>query len=591
MQSAAEPLAQTAAKAAEWWRGAVVYHVYPLSFADSNGDGVGDLAGVTGKLDYIASLGVDMVWISPFYRSPMRDFGYDVADYCSVDPLFGDLADFDALVEKAHRLGLKVVIDLVFSHSSDAHPWFQESRQSQDNPKADWYVWADAKPDGSPPNNWQAVFGGPCWTWDARRRQYYLHNFLSAQPNLNVHHPAVQDALLAVMRFWLDRKVDGFRMDAVNFMMHDPALTDNPPVRSPGKRTRPFDFQHHFHNQSHPAIPSFLTRLRRLAETYGERFLVAEVGGERADEEMKLYTQGSDRLQSAYSFHYLYADELTPALVRRGMEDWPEDQAGTGWPSWAFSNHDAPRSVSRWAQGRDPKAFAAMALLLLMSLRGNAFLYQGEELGLPQAEVPFERMRDPEAIMNWPLTLGRDGARTPIPWRGAEALAEDKGEEAPGRKAPGSETLSPKALSPRALSPRALGPRALGPEALSPETRDQDDASAEPWLPMDQRHLTLAVDLQEADPNATLHTARRALHWRRTLPSLRTGEMNFLEAPAGVLAFERGRGLQAVLCVFNLGASPAAYRIPPGWRIIERVNAPGVEQGLLAPLAAIYAVR
>jgi alpha-glucosidase len=539
MQSAAEPLIQPAEKAAEWWRGAVVYHVYPLSFADADGDGTGDLAGVCDKLDYIASLGVDMVWISPFYRSPMRDFGYDVADYCDVDPLFGSLADFDALVAKAHRLGLKVVIDLVFSHTSDEHDWFKQSRQSRDNSKADWYVWADAKPDGGPPNNWQAVFGGPCWTWDARRQQYYLHNFLPAQPNLNVHHPAVQEALLEAMRFWLDRSVDGFRMDAVNFMMHDPALTDNPPVTTPGKRTRPFDFQHHFFNQSHPAIPQFLSRLRRLAESYGDRFLVAEVGGERADEEMKLYTAGEDRLQSAYSFHYLYADELTPQLVRRGMEDWPEDEKGAGWPSWAFSNHDAPRSVSRWAKGRDRKAFAEMGLFLLMSLRGNAFLYQGEELGLPQAHVPFDRMRDPEAIMNWPLTLGRDGARTPMPWRAAAGSCE-------------------------------------GPE---------------PWLPMDPAHLALAVDLQEADPGSTLQAARRALHWRRTLTGLRTGGVRFLDAPAGVLAFERGRGSEAVLCVFNLGSAPAAFRIPPGWRIIERVNAPGVEQGLLAPLAAIFAVR
>lgn len=538
MQSVAGPLAHEAVKFAEWWRGAVVYHVYPLSFADANGDGTGDLAGVADKLDYIASLGVDMVWISPFYRSPMRDFGYDVADYCDVDPLFGDLRDFDALVQKAHGLGLKVVIDLVFSHTSDAHAWFQESRQSQDNPKADWYVWADAKEDGSPPNNWQAVFGGACWTWDARRRQYYLHNFLPAQPNLNVHNRAVQEALLEAMRFWLERGVDGFRLDAVNFMMHDPALTDNPPVTTPGKRTRPFDFQHHFHNQSHPAIPAFLTRLRKLAESYGDRFLVAEVGGERADEEMKLYTAGDDRLQSAYSFHYLYADDLTPELVRRGMEDWPEADDGIGWPSWAFSNHDAPRSVSRWAKGRDRKAFAEMGLLLLMSLRGNAFLYQGEELGLPQAHVPFERMRDPEAIMNWPLTLGRDGARTPIPWEATPAATQ-----------------------------------------------------AEPWLPLDPAHLPLAVDAQEADPQATLHVARRALRWRRTLPALRTGGVRFLDAPSGVLAFERGRGAEAVLCVFNLGAAPAAYRIGPGWRIIERVNAPGVEQGLLAPLAALYAVR
>ncbi|HWW12435.1 MAG TPA: alpha-amylase family glycosyl hydrolase, partial [Brevundimonas sp.] len=240
--------------AADPWRGAVIYQVYPRSFADTNGDGVGDLPGIAARLDHIASLGVDAVWLSPFYTSPMRDFGYDVADYCDVDPVFGTLADFDALTVRAHALGLKVLIDLVFAHTSDRHAWFEESRQSRDNPKADWFVWADAKNDGSPPSNWQSVFGGPAWTWDARRGQYYMHNFLPEQPQLNLHSPAVQDALLDVVRFWLARGVDGFRLDAINFAMHDPALTDNPPLPPGGPRTRPFDFQDKIHNQSQPGI-------------------------------------------------------------------------------------------------------------------------------------------------------------------------------------------------------------------------------------------------------------------------------------------------------------------------------------------------
>jgi alpha-glucosidase len=219
---------EAAAPAHEWWRGAVIYQVYPRSFADSNGDGIGDLPGVTERLEHIASLGVDGVWLSPFFTSPMKDFGYDISDYRDVDPIFGALADFDELVERAHGLGLKVVIDQVYSHTSDQHAWFAESRRDRINPKADWYVWADAKPDGSPPTNWQSVFHGSSWTWDARRRQYYLHNFLESQPDLNVHHPAVQDALLDTARFWLDRGVDGFRLDAINFAMHDPQLRDNP---------------------------------------------------------------------------------------------------------------------------------------------------------------------------------------------------------------------------------------------------------------------------------------------------------------------------------------------------------------------------
>ncbi|MBU3972023.1 MAG: alpha-glucosidase, partial [Alphaproteobacteria bacterium] len=360
--------------AADWWRGAVVYQVYPRSFADTDGDGIGDLAGIAARLDHIASLGVDAVWISPFFTSPMKDFGYDVADYCDVDPVFGTLADFDRLIARAHALGLRIITDLVLAHTSDQHPWFRDSRQSRTGPRADWYVWADAKPDGSPPSNWQSVFAGPAWTWDARRGQYYLHNFLPEQPQLNLHNGAVQDALLDAARFWLDRGVDGFRFDAINFAMHDPALTDNPTAPPGGKRTRPFDFQSHVHNQSWPQIPAFLARVRALMDGYPGRFSVAEVVGDAAEPEMQAFTAGETHLNSAYGFAYLYADALTPDLVRRANAAWDE-AAGQGWPSWAFSNHDAPRAVSRWSEGRDRDRFARMAMLLLLSLRGNVFVY------------------------------------------------------------------------------------------------------------------------------------------------------------------------------------------------------------------------
>jgi alpha-glucosidase len=526
----------------EWWRGAAIYHIYPLSFADSSGDGFGDLPGVCARLDYVSSLGVDAVWLSPFFKSPMRDFGYDVADYCDVDPLFGRLADFDELIRRAHALGIRIIIDQVYSHTSDQHPWFQESRANRENPKADWYVWADAKPDGAPPSNWQSVFGGPSWTWDARRRQYYLHNFLSAQPDLNVHNPAVQEALLGALRFWFDRGVDGVRLDAVNFLMHDPALKDNPPApRDGGKRTRPFDYQRHLYNQSHPAIPAFLARLRKLADSYGGRFLLAEVGGGQSDQEMKLYTEPPNRLHSAYDFHYLYADRLSPALVHECAALWRDDER-EGWPSWTFSNHDAPRVVSRWAHGRDPKAVARMTLMLLAALRGNIFLYQGEELGLPQAEVPFEKLRDPEAIANWPLTLGRDGARTPMPWRAAAANA--------------------------------------------------GFSEAEPWLPVDPAHAALAVDAQERDPHATLHVARRMLGLRRTHRALRGGAMKVFDAPEPLLVFQRGEGREAILCVFNLGVTAAPWVLPEGWRIIDSVNvSAAADAGVLPPLAGLLAER
>ncbi|HKQ13643.1 MAG TPA: alpha-amylase family glycosyl hydrolase, partial [Steroidobacteraceae bacterium] len=294
-----------------WWLGAPIYQIYPYSFADSNDDGVGDLAGIASRLEHVAALGVAAVWLSPFFTSPMKDFGYDIADYRDVDPRFGTLADFDRLIERAHALGLKVIIDQVYSHTSDQHAWFRESRTSRDNPLADWYVWADARPDGSPPNNWQSVFGGPAWTWDARRRQYYLHNFLAQQPDLNVHNSRVQDELLESARFWLDRGVDGFRLDAVNYAMHDPQLRDNPPAPADGRvRTRPCDFQLPVHNKSHPDIPVFIERIRELVDRYRDRFTVAEVGGSDADADMKSFTAGAKRFHSAYGFNFLLADRL-----------------------------------------------------------------------------------------------------------------------------------------------------------------------------------------------------------------------------------------------------------------------------------------
>ncbi|MGO4686909.1 alpha-amylase family glycosyl hydrolase [Brevundimonas sp. 2YAF1] len=522
----------------EWWRGAVIYQIYPRSFADTTGDGIGDLNGIIAHLNHVASLGVDAVWISPFYPSPMKDFGYDVADYCGVDPAFGTLADFDRLVEKAHGLGLKIIVDQVWSHTSDQHAWFKASRQDRTNPYADWYVWADAKADGSPPNNWQSVFGGPGWTWDARRGQYYQHNFLPEQPQMNGRHPAVQEALLAVGRFWLDRGVDGFRLDAVNFMINDPSLRDNPPLPPGGKRTRPFDFQDKLYNQSHPDILAFLTRVRALTDAYpGDRFTVAEVGGDHAAREMKAYTAGDRHLNSAYGFLYLYADKLTADRVKTGAAMWP-GAPGEGWPSWTFSNHDAPRAVSRWAEGRDERALAEMLMLLLVSLRGNVFVYYGEELGLPQGQVPFERLVDPEAIANWPRTLGRDGARTPMPWKADAPFA-------------GFSTV-------------------------------------EPWLPIDARHPALAVETQEANAKSMLHATRRLLALRRAHPALRLGDMT-MQATEPLLVFSRDGGDERLLAVFNLGHEAHAWAAPEGYAVIDAVNMG--KAGNLPPLGGVLLRR
>jgi alpha-glucosidase len=512
-QAAVETAASDTDRLGAWWRGAVIYQIYPRSFRDTNGDGIGDLAGIAEGLDYIADLGVDGIWISPFFTSPMKDFGYDVADYCGIDPSFGSFADFDRIIAKAHALGLKVIIDQVYSHTSDEHAWFQESRADRINPKADWYVWADPKPDGSPPSNWQSVFGGSAWQWDGPRKQYYLHNFLTSQPDLNVHNVDVQDALLDVARFWLNRGVDGFRLDALNFSMHDPDLRDNPPSGLPMELvTRPFDMQVKQYNQSHPDITGFLERIRAAIDEFPGRFTVAEVGGPEPLAEMKAFTKGGKRLDSAYNFDFLYAPRLTAPLVRASLSQW-SGEPGEGWPSWAFSNHDAPRAVTRWTLDGDMARAARLNLLLLLSLRGNPIIYQGEELGLPQGEVAFEDLQDPEAIANWPHTLGRDGARTPMPWA--------------------------------ANAPQA---------GFSNANRT--------WLKLDPVHTGFAVDSQASDPASTLGYARQLLRLRQTKPALVHGDIALIDSPEDILAFLRRDEGGAVLCVFNLGEAPARWSPP-----------------------------
>lgn len=502
----------------EWWRGAAIYQVYPRSFQDSDGDGVGDLRGITERLRHIAALGVDGLWISPFFTSPMRDFGYDVADYCAVDPMFGTLADFDALVARAHALGLKVIVDQVYAHTSDQHAWFTASRAGCEGDKADWYVWVDPREDGTPPNNWQSVFGGPAWTWDARRQQYYMHTFLKEQPQLNVANPAVQDALLGVARFWLERGVDGFRLDALNHAIHDPLLRDNPPAPADGRvRTRPFDYQIKLHSQSQPGVIPFIERIRALCDQFGAIHTVAEVGGDKAAGEMKAYTAGPARLSSAYGFDFLYAPRLTPQLVAEAMAAWPgtpdADGLAEGWPSWAFENHDAPRAVSRWCAPADQHRYARMKIALLAALRGNIIVYQGEELGLEQDEIPFELLQDPEAIANWPLTLSRDGVRTPMPW-----TADERG----------------------------------------------GFTSGTPWLPLGAANRARAVAVQEADAGSLLHHTRRVLALRRSSPALRRGSFRLLAADEALLSFEREGEGERVVCRFNLSDRPVASEAPGG---------------------------
>jgi len=488
-----------------WWQGAVIYQIYPRSFRDLSGDGVGDLSGIIEKLDYVADLGVDAIWISPFLKSPMRDYGYDIEDYRTVDPLFGTLDDVKQLIEQAHERGLKVLMDQVLSHTSDQHAWFQESRSSRDNPKADWYVWADPRPDGTPPNNWLSVFGGPSWHWDPRRDQYYLHNFLSAQPDLNYHNPAVQDAVLDLCRFWLDLGIDGFRLDVCAFYFHDKALRDNPPSDHPPAGAHfnfnPYSFQKHIRDIGQPENLDFLARLRALADEYEDRALLGELHESEGVSLHRDYT-GADRLHLAYGYWLLGAHRIDGPLVQGLVEDLGFEE-GAGWPCWALDNHDFMRAPTRLHQGAETPDFTIAILAALACLRGSVCLYQGSELALPEAEVPYERLLDPYGREFYPVFKGRDGSRTPMPW------------QHDGNHCGFSE--------------------------------------AEPWLPIPDDHRRRAVDLQTTSPGSALNLLRRFLHWRRERPALRYGTLRFHSTGTDLLVFDRRTGDSGIVCIFNLG--------------------------------------
>ncbi|MEZ9524986.1 alpha-amylase family glycosyl hydrolase [Enterovibrio norvegicus] len=512
-----------------WWRGAVIYQIYPRSFSDANQDGIGDLPGITQQLPYVAALGADAIWLSPFFRSPMKDFGYDVSDYCDVDPLFGSLDDFRTLIKVAHELGLKVMIDQVLSHTSDEHAWFQESRQSKDNPKADWYVWADPKPDGTPPNNWLSIFGGCAWQWESRRQQYYLHNFLVSQPDLNFHSPEVVEHLLETVKFWLDLGVDGYRLDTVNFYTHDRLLRDNPPLSEgdtkslgvPG--TNPYSMQRHQYDISQPENLSFLKKLRQLLDQYDDITTVGEIGDDNPLALMAEYTSGNDKLHMAYTFDLLNVHR-TPAYLASVIENI-EAAIGDGWPCWALSNHDVVRAITRWGENEaDQHAYGKVLLALLTSLRGSVCLYQGEELGLPEAEIPFEKIQDPYGIPFWPEYKGRDGCRTPIPW------------------VAGSENAG--------------------------------FSHVQPWLPVDDRHVPLSVDAQETLSDSMLAHYRTFLRWRKQHPALVHGDISDVKANDQGLQFVRtdtqSTNNARVLVVLNLSDAPMTVSLPKGtWRALD----------------------
>lgn len=511
----------------QWWQGALIYQIYPRSFYDSNGDGVGDLPGITQKLDYVADLGVDAIWVSPFYPSPMKDFGYDISDYRDVDPLFGCLDDFRELLKRAHSLGLKVIVDQVLSHSSDQHPWFQQSRQDKTNPRADWYVWADPKPDGSAPNNWLSFFGGSAWTFDARREQYYLHNFLTSQPDLNFHNPQVRQAQLDNLKFWLDLGVDGFRLDVVNFYFHDAKLRDNP-VLAQGENTtvgvadvNPYSQQRHIHSISQPENIEFLKDIRRLLDRYPGATSMGEINGENALELMASYTSGQDKLHMAYTFDLLGRDCSVGHI--KSVIKTLESSMEQGWPCWALGNHDVERVVTRWGRDKDPEDFTRVAMAFLMSLHGSACVYQGEELALSEVEVPYDQIVDPYGKSFWPKYKGRDGCRTPMVWR------------------------------------------------------DQPDggfSQGPPWLPIAQAHRPRAVARQKEDSDSSLNRVTQFIRWRKTMPALVRGQIQLLDAEE-VLCWLRVTEKQTILAAFNLTDQTCRYR--PGVSLRQSLQDHGFE--------------
>ncbi|HEX8432647.1 MAG TPA: alpha-amylase family glycosyl hydrolase, partial [Longimicrobium sp.] len=465
-----------------WFASGIVYQIYPRSFMDADGDGVGDLAGITARLDHLRWLGVDALWISPIFPSPMADFGYDVADYTGIDPLFGTLADFDRLLAEAHARGLRVILDFVPNHSSDQHPWFRESRRSRDDPRRDWYLWRDAAPDGGPPNNWLSNFGGSAWTWDEGSGQYYYHAFLPEQPDLNWRNPAVVEAMLGALRFWLDRGVDGFRVDVIWHLIKDELFRDNPP--EPGWRagTDPFRSLVPLHTTDRPEVHSVIRGMRRLFDEYGDRVLIGEIYLP-IPRLVEYYGAALDEVHLPFNFHLILTEWKAGAIAATIREYEAALPAG-GWPNWVLGNHDQHRIATRVGTAQ-----ARVAAMLLLTLRGTPTLYYGDEIGMTDVPIPPERVQDPWEKNVPGRRLGRDPVRTPMPWADAPHAGFTTGE---------------------------------------------------PWLPLGADHRAQCAAVQAADGGSMLALHRALLALRRSEPALSVGAYRTAEAGEGVLAYERG---------------------------------------------------
>ena len=478
---------------APWWERGVIYQIYPRSFQDSDGDGVGDLAGIEARLDYVAALDVDAIWLSPIFPSPMADFGYDVADYCGIEPMFGNLAGFDRLLAAVHARGLKLQLDFVPNHSSDQHPWFVESRASRDSPKRDWYIWRDPAPGGGPPNNWTSDFGGTSWEWDDATGQYYLHAFLKEQPDLNWRNSELRAAMTEVLRFWLDRGVDGFRIDVLWHIVKAEGLPDNPPNPDYGPHLGERDALLQRHSTDQPEAHAITAEFRALADTYDQRVLIGEIFLPN-DRLAKWYgTPKRPEVHLPFNFALL-ENRWDAAVLHRLIADYEASLPDGGWPNWVIGSHDAARIAARIGEAQ-----ARVAAMLILTLRGTPTLYQGDELGIGELTIPQDRIRDPRELREPGLGLGRDRSRTPMPW--------DDGAGA-------------------------------------------GFTSGDPWLPLNDDWSTRNVAAQERDPKSMLALYRSLLALRRGEDALSIGSLTLIDAPDGVLAYERvheGRRLRVLL--------------------------------------------
>jgi alpha-glucosidase len=496
----------------QWWQTGVVYQIYPRSFQDTTADGVGDLQGIIEKLDYLndrspQSLGVDAIWISPFYPSPMADFGYDVADYCDVDPLFGDLETFGRLVTEAHQRNLKVIIDWVPNHTSDQHAWFVESRSSRDNPKRDWYIWRDAKPDGSPPNNWGSFFGGPAWTFDKATNQYYMHQFVPEQPELNWRNPDVRAAMYDTLRFWLDRGVDGFRMDVIGLIIKDEQLRDNPPdPNAPANLSENDLFRRllQVYNMDQDEVHGVLREIRQVLDEYEARVSIGELWGP-LPRWVKYYGEQGDEIHLPFNFRLMH-QSWSAVAMRQVVDELEAAVPPFGWPNYVLGNHDGPRLASRFGG----QAQARLAAMMLLTLRGTPTLYYGDELGLENGEIPPEKIQDPQGINLGPEWT-RDVARTPMQW-------DD--------------------------SPYA------------------GFSTVEPWLPVSADYQNRNVTSQSAVPTSILNLYRRLLRYRRSSPALQWGSYRPLDSDADCFVYLREAEGERCLVALNFADEPRQLTIP-----------------------------